>query len=220
MPEGTETVLDCNEYLYLNTRSRFSESQFFSFQRARFSENISMFSMCSELTPHPPIPDTRIPQLMQPWYHAILFNTMQYHSIPCIVNNCWRSVPLSGGQYKAIFYFIEGIVTKIMHQQTVRPFSPLIISSYYFRPCVSYLKDQTQADSATIFTPDKPWQAAIGHYDTLCPVKTMLHTLLQMVLISLFFLLFPVFIAFFYILYLIDVLMIIYISSRHIAPCP
>ena len=38
-------------------------------------------------------------------------------------------------------------------QQTVRPFSPFIISSYYlFRPCVSYLKDQTQADSATIFT--------------------------------------------------------------------
>ena len=87
-------------------------------------------------------------------------------------------------------------MTKIIHQQTVRPFSPLIISSYYFRPCVSYLKDQTQADSATIFTPDKPWQAAIGHYDTLCPVKTMLHTLLQMVLISLFFLLFSSFYRF------------------------
>ena len=26
-----------------------------------------MFSMCSELTPRAPIPDTRIPQLMQPW---------------------------------------------------------------------------------------------------------------------------------------------------------
>ena len=25
-----------------------------------------MFSMCSELTPRAPIPDTRIPQLMQP----------------------------------------------------------------------------------------------------------------------------------------------------------
>ena len=94
-------------------------------------------------------------------------------------------------QSLAFVFFIEKIVTKTIHQQIVRPFSPLIISSYYlFRPCVSYLKDQTQADSATIFTPDKPWQAAIGHYDTLCPVKTMLHTLLQMVLISLFFLLF------------------------------
>ena len=28
-----------------------------------------MFSMCSELTPRAPIPDTRIPQLMQPWQH-------------------------------------------------------------------------------------------------------------------------------------------------------
>ena len=26
-----------------------------------------MFSMCSELTPRTRIPDTRIPQLMQPW---------------------------------------------------------------------------------------------------------------------------------------------------------
>ena len=95
-----------------------------------------------------------------------------------------------------VFFFFERIVIKIIQQQTVRPFSPLIISSYYFRPCVSYLKDQTQADSATIFTPDKPWQAAIGHYDTLCPVKTMLHTLLQMVLISLFFLLFSSFYRF------------------------
>ena len=94
------------------------------------------------------------------------------------------------------FFFFERIVIKFIQQQTVRPFSPLIISSYYFRPCVSYLKDQTQADSATIFTPDKPWQAAIGHYDTLCPVKTMLHTLLQMVLISLFFLLFSSFYRF------------------------
>ena len=28
-----------------------------------------MFSMCSELTPRARIPDTRIPQLMQPWLH-------------------------------------------------------------------------------------------------------------------------------------------------------
>ena len=29
-----------------------------------------MFSMCSELTPRARIPDTRIPQLMQPWLRA------------------------------------------------------------------------------------------------------------------------------------------------------
>ena len=29
-------------------------------------ENISMFSMCSELTPRAPIPDSRIAQFMQP----------------------------------------------------------------------------------------------------------------------------------------------------------
>ena len=34
-----------------------------------------MFSMCSELTPRAPIPDTRIPQLMQPWYQIQTQNT-------------------------------------------------------------------------------------------------------------------------------------------------
>ena len=35
-----------------------------------------MFSMCSELTPRAPIPDTRIPQLMQPWtqFKTFLWN--------------------------------------------------------------------------------------------------------------------------------------------------
>ena len=46
-------------------------------------------------------------------YHAIPCNTMQYYSIqsntmklkpiPCIIINCWRSVPLPCGQYMAIF---------------------------------------------------------------------------------------------------------------------
>ena len=36
-------------------------------------------------------------------YHAIPCNTTQYHAILCIINNCWRSVPLPCGQYKAIF---------------------------------------------------------------------------------------------------------------------
>ena len=35
-------------------------------------------------------------------YSAIPCNTMQYHAIPRIINNCWRSVPLPCGQYKAI----------------------------------------------------------------------------------------------------------------------
>ena len=34
--------------------------------RIREQENISMFSMCSELTPRAPIPDSRITQFMQP----------------------------------------------------------------------------------------------------------------------------------------------------------
>ena len=33
-------------------------------------ENISIFSMCSELTPRSRIPYTRIPQFMQPWRHV------------------------------------------------------------------------------------------------------------------------------------------------------
>ena len=47
-------------------------------------------------------------------YHAIQCNTMQYysiqsntmklHAIPCIIINCWRSVPLPCGQYMAIFF--------------------------------------------------------------------------------------------------------------------
>ena len=36
-------------------------------------------------------------------YPVIPCNTMQYHAIPCIIINCWRSVPLPCGQYMAIF---------------------------------------------------------------------------------------------------------------------
>ena len=36
-------------------------------------------------------------------YHTILWNTKQYHAIPCIINNCWRSVPLPCGQYNGHF---------------------------------------------------------------------------------------------------------------------
>ena len=48
-------------------------------------------------------------------FHAILCNTMQcqpipcntsqYHAIPYIINNCWRSVPLRSGQYNGNFYY-------------------------------------------------------------------------------------------------------------------
>ena len=40
--------------------------------------------------------------------HVTPCNTMQYlqfHAIPCIINNCWRSVQLACGQYKAIFIY-------------------------------------------------------------------------------------------------------------------
>ena len=39
-----------------------------------------MFSMCSELTPRAPIPDTRIPQLMQPWHQrSVIHFESTYH---------------------------------------------------------------------------------------------------------------------------------------------
>ena len=48
--------------------------------------------MCSELTPRARIPDTRIPQLMQPWYEHILIETgcwwiSQYYAFFSI-NHC------------------------------------------------------------------------------------------------------------------------------------
>ena len=64
-----------------------------------------MFSMCSELTPRARIPDTRIPQLMQPWLlerfleHKLqIFNTIQMskHSANAHVVTplCPRSLPI------------------------------------------------------------------------------------------------------------------------------
>ena len=49
-------------------------------------------------------------------YYAIPCNTMQYHAIRCIINNCWRSVPLPCGQYKAIFCFILKLSKMKGHQ--------------------------------------------------------------------------------------------------------
>ena len=36
-------------------------------------------------------------------YHSLQSNTMKLHAIPCIIINCWSSVPLPCGQYMAIF---------------------------------------------------------------------------------------------------------------------
>ena len=38
---------------------------------------------------------------------------MQYNAIPCIINNCWRSVPLPCGQYMAIFNGVLLVVQNI-----------------------------------------------------------------------------------------------------------
>ena len=35
--------------------------------------------------------------------HTIQCNSMQYHALPCIINKCWRSVPLPCGQYNGHF---------------------------------------------------------------------------------------------------------------------
>ena len=66
----------CNEYLYLNINkcklAFLLQKPFSDFgvicliEACLVSENISTFSTCSELTPRAPVPDNRIPQLMQP----------------------------------------------------------------------------------------------------------------------------------------------------------
>ena len=43
-------------------------------------------------------------------YYAIQNNAMPYHAIPCIINNCWRSVPLPCGQYNGHFFFQQAFV--------------------------------------------------------------------------------------------------------------
>ena len=52
-------------------------------------------------------------------YHSILCNTMQYlqyHAIPCIINYCWRSIPLPCWQYNGHFFPLLGIeIGKIFH---------------------------------------------------------------------------------------------------------
>ena len=44
-----------------------------------------MFSMCSELTPRARIPDTRIPQLMQPWCEDCFSTKSLLPSIPLLL---------------------------------------------------------------------------------------------------------------------------------------
>ena len=63
-------------------------------------------------------------------YHAIQFNTMHYQAIPCIINNCWRSVPLPFGQYKAIFFvqFVQIFVAKLIQIGQQNIFRSLFIT--------------------------------------------------------------------------------------------
>ena len=55
--------------------------------------NISMFSMCSELTPRARIPDTMIPQFMQPWcwYFTFLYMMMMMMTMMTNIIPYWRT---------------------------------------------------------------------------------------------------------------------------------
>ena len=56
-------------------------------------------------------------------YLAIQFNTLQCHAIPCIINNCWRSLPLPCRHYKAIFYFYSHAFTFDLSLSTKEDFN-------------------------------------------------------------------------------------------------
>ena len=79
-----------------------------------------MFSMCSELTPRARIPDTRIPQLMQPWcylYYVLLFSVLYlYHMLSFITPHpfpkllvLWRLCPSASLCYPCQRAFIWGV---------------------------------------------------------------------------------------------------------------
>ena len=53
--------------------------------------------MCSELTPRAPIPDTRIPQLMQPCYLAVLGSSGLYWAVLGCTVHYWAVFRLAGG---------------------------------------------------------------------------------------------------------------------------
>ena len=63
-----------------------------------------MFSTCSELTPRARIPDTRIPQLMQPWMYEVdeakmssvserFFADVHLHSTWSLADTLSRAIP-------------------------------------------------------------------------------------------------------------------------------
>ena len=67
-----------------------------------------MFSMCSELTPRARIPDTRIPQLMQPWPQ--INKTLQYFVakaffVNIIKNNLEHHQRLVFNRLHSLFWF-------------------------------------------------------------------------------------------------------------------
>ena len=64
-----------------------------------------MFSMCSELTPRAHIPDTRIPQLMQPcyWPCTIIHQPVPLHTDPVPPNiNQYQPILLLLGDYRLL----------------------------------------------------------------------------------------------------------------------
>ena len=62
-----------------------------------------MFSMCSELTPRACIPDTRIPQLMQPCPKYIFYPKYKLHTLWDFVAGCAEKIFVSKFQDKSNF---------------------------------------------------------------------------------------------------------------------
>ena len=69
-----------------------------------------MFSMCSELTPRAPIPDTRIPQLMQPCvYFDLCLKVVLLKAQPDSLHIkllAWGSFSLKGERDKEMTLFV------------------------------------------------------------------------------------------------------------------
>ena len=75
-----------------------------------------MFSMCSELAPRAHIPDTRIPQLMQPCsesFNNLLFKNMSLHR--CIRFSLYLSLSLS------LYLSLHSVFQKIYDLGVLRP---------------------------------------------------------------------------------------------------
>ena len=104
-------------------------------------------------------------------YHATPCNTLQYPAIPCIINYCWRSVPLPCGQYKAIFFCLQclnclqclhssifAFISSLQAVQTV--YSVVLLPSLmmFFNPIIETYTDQKLEEQ----THSKLW-ICLGH---------------------------------------------------------